>query len=151
MFNNLKNTSAFSFVLHALVSLFVGAFAAGLAAAYQGFNANGANVKASLGAGVVAFTAWFLHGFVSLAGTPQAKQAMNELPANIVKFEQTLAGLVESHNTLATLVQQLAEAASSAAPPAQNTVVNVPPAALPMPPNVSIPTQATGSIPWVRP
>lgn len=139
MLSNLKTSTSTQFVAHSALSVFVGALVYGLTVVGQNaFTPQGANLHTALGLGLTAFAAWFTHGFISLAGTSQAKQAgVDEFNA----LKEAVDGLTTSHTQLATLVQQIGEAAlASQAAPTQDAA----PAPAP-----NIPFQETSTMPWL--
>ena len=96
--SNLRFTPAITFVIHTAISILVGAIVAGLTALMQ-IIVTSSDPRVILATSVSAFLAWFVHGFVSLAISPQLVQAESDA------FSE-LKGVVESHTQAISALQQ---------------------------------------------
>lgn len=106
MFPNLRISTAQQFVFHAILSLIVGAMASGLSAAGLAVSQPNVNLSIVVGAGVAAFSAWFVHGFVALRSSPQLVQAEKD---TLAQGQERLAALESSHQNLVSDVRWLVQ------------------------------------------
>jgi hypothetical protein len=126
--SNLRFTPAITFVIHTAISILVGAIVAGLTALMQ-IIFTSSDPRVILATSTSAFLAWFVHGFVSLAKSPQLVQAESDA------FSE-LKGVVESHTQAISALQQF----SAPVAPAPQFTTQVPqqqfvqPAPQPQPP-----------------
>ena len=96
--NNLRFTPAITLVIHMAISILVGAIVAGLTALMQVIFTS-SDPRVIIATSVAAFLAWFVHGFVSMAKSPQLLQAESDA------FNE-LKGVVESHTQAISALQQ---------------------------------------------
>ena len=135
MFKNLKLTSAMQFVLHSALSILIGAFTAGLTVVAQNAFSHGTNIQTALAMGISAFSAWFIHGFVSLAGSSQLGQAEADAMGEL---KSTIADLVSSHQTLISFLTGGSSTSSNTPQPAP--VPSQPVAQMPFPTQTATPS-----------
>jgi hypothetical protein len=102
MFQNLRFTTTQTFVLHALVSLLLGAITSGVTVAGQAIFQTGANPSVIISTGLAAFLAWFTHGFVSLRGSAQATQAVQDTGAQFGQAERDMLSGLDAKVTALT-------------------------------------------------
>lgn len=97
-------TNPVAFILHSLVSLFVGALGAGGAFAIQQIGSGAFSLPVLLTGAFTAFLAYFGAGFVMLEKNPEAKAALLQTGQAVI---ERVDQLQQSHSGLATQVGQL--------------------------------------------
>lgn len=137
MFPNLRISTAQQFVFHAILSLIVGALASGLSAAGLAVSQPNVNLSIVVGAGVAAFSAWFVHGLVSLSKAPQFGQAEKDALAQV---QSQVAQVASSHQNLVSDVRWLAQQVQQPMVPSAPVTRNEPqPIVMPQVPQVPFP------------
>ncbi len=111
MFSKLRISSAETFVFHAFLSLLIGGLASGLTAAGAAIAQTGINFSIIVSAGVAAFLAWFVHGFIALRNNPQFGQAEKDVSAQLATLTGNHQALVDQ---VAALYQQVAQSPQAA-------------------------------------
>lgn len=107
MFQNLKLTTAQSFVLHTLLSIFFGGVATGVTGIASQVASGHMSLPVLLGVGLAGFGGWFVKGFVSLEGNAQTSQAVLD---TINEVKSTVSQVIGSHQELRATVNAMVAA-----------------------------------------
>jgi hypothetical protein len=142
-------TSPLAFLVHALLSLFTGAFAAGSVFAIQQIGSDSASVKVTLAGAFGAFGVYFVAGFIMLEKNPQTAQAARDAEQAVIdKISNVVTPLISSHQSLYSAVGQLVgtiQQLKAAIPPTATVLTPNP-----TPQSLTMPTPATANT-WNQP